>query len=77
MIKEGVCLYADSDFSGWKRNTYFRRNKINTKALVRIGNKPIIEHIMECYEKQGFNEFLILTGYKEKKYLIILNRKQI
>ena len=41
------------------------------KPLVRIGNKPIIYHIMNSYIKYGLNDFLVAGGYKVidiKKY---------
>jgi len=34
------------------------------KPLVHIGGKPILWHIMEIYSQYGFNEFVILLGYK-------------
>jgi glucose-1-phosphate cytidylyltransferase len=34
------------------------------KPMVEIGGKPIIWHIMKLYSHFGFNEFIILTGYK-------------
>lgn len=34
------------------------------KPLVRIGNKPILWHILKIYSHFGFNEFVILLGYK-------------
>lgn len=34
------------------------------KPMVTIGDKPIIWHIMKTYEYYGFNEFVILLGYK-------------
>ena len=34
------------------------------KPMVNIGDKPIIWHIMKYYSKFGFNEFLLLLGYK-------------
>jgi len=34
------------------------------KPLVEIGGKPIIWHIMKIYSYYGFNEFIILLGYK-------------
>ena len=36
------------------------------KALVEIGGKPIIWHIMKSYAHYGFNDFIIATGYKNK-----------
>jgi len=34
------------------------------KPMVEIGGKPIIWHIMKIYSHYGFNEFIILCGYK-------------
>ncbi len=34
------------------------------KPLVEIGGYPILWHIMKCYSAYGFNEFVILLGYK-------------
>jgi glucose-1-phosphate cytidylyltransferase len=34
------------------------------KPMVLIDDKPIIWHIMNIYASQGFNEFIIATGYK-------------
>jgi len=37
---------------------------IRPKPMVEIGGKPIIWHIMKIYSSYGFNEFIILLGYK-------------
>lgn len=34
------------------------------KPMVEIGGKPILWHIMKLYSTHGFNEFVILLGYK-------------
>jgi glucose-1-phosphate cytidylyltransferase len=34
------------------------------KPMVEIGGKPILWHIMKIYAAYGFNEFVILLGYK-------------
>ena len=34
------------------------------KPMVPIGNKPIIEHIIEIYSNYGHKEFYIALGYK-------------
>lgn len=34
------------------------------KPMVEIGGKPIIWHIMKIYSSYGFNDFIILLGYK-------------
>ncbi len=35
------------------------------KALITVGNKPIIWHIMKYYSYFGFNEFILCLGYKK------------
>ena len=34
------------------------------KALVEIGGRPILWHVISIYSGQGFGRFLLLTGYK-------------
>lgn len=34
------------------------------KPMVEIGGYPILWHIMKIYSHYGFNDFIILTGYK-------------
>ena len=34
------------------------------KALVEIGGRPILWHVISIYITQGFSRFLLLTGYK-------------
>jgi len=36
------------------------------KPMVKIGSKPIIEHLMLIYMKNGFNDFILAAGYKYK-----------
>ena len=38
--------------------------EIRPKPMVEIGGKPILWHIMKIYSSYGFNEFVILLGYK-------------
>jgi glucose-1-phosphate cytidylyltransferase len=38
--------------------------EILPKPMVEIGGKPILWHIMKIYSHYGFNEFVILLGYK-------------
>ncbi len=38
--------------------------EIRPKPMVEIGGKPILWHIMKQYSHYGFNEFVILLGYK-------------
>lgn len=37
---------------------------IRPKPMVEIGGKPILWHIMKTYSQYGFNDFVILLGYK-------------
>lgn len=37
---------------------------VKPKPMVTIGGKPILWHIMKIYSQHGFNEFVILLGYK-------------
>ena len=34
------------------------------KPMVEIGGKPILWHIMKIYSSYGFNDFIVLSGYK-------------
>ena len=45
--------------------------KLIPKPMVKIGNLPILEHIIKIYNHFGFKEFILATGYKGeiiKKY---------
>lgn len=47
--------------------------KLIPKPMVEIGGKPILWHIMKIYSYYGFNEFVVLTGYKShiiKEYFV-------
>jgi glucose-1-phosphate cytidylyltransferase len=37
---------------------------LKPKPMIEIGGKPILWHIMKIYSSYGFNEFIILCGYK-------------
>jgi len=53
--------------------------KIKPKPLVKIGNKPIIWHLMKIYSHYGINNFIICLGYKGlllKKEINFLNLKE-
>lgn len=36
------------------------------KPMIEIGGKPILWHIMKYYSSFGFNDFIILSGYKQE-----------
>ena len=37
---------------------------VRPKPMVEIGGQPILWHIMKIYSSYGFNDFIILCGYK-------------
>jgi glucose-1-phosphate cytidylyltransferase len=37
---------------------------VKPKPMIEIGGKPILWHIMKTYSNYGFNEFVVLLGYK-------------
>jgi glucose-1-phosphate cytidylyltransferase len=37
---------------------------IKPKPMIEVGGKPILWHIMKIYSHYGYNEFVILLGYK-------------
>ncbi|WP_158535403.1 sugar phosphate nucleotidyltransferase, partial [Hyphomonas pacifica] len=37
---------------------------IRPKPMVEVGARPILWHIMKSYSHYGFNEFVVLGGYK-------------
>ena len=34
------------------------------KPMVKIGNSPILNHIIKIYNHFGFRQFILATGYK-------------
>ena len=38
--------------------------KTKPKPMIKIGGKPILEHIMDRYLKYNLNDFYLLLGYK-------------
>ena len=40
--------------------------KIKPKPMIKIGKKPILDHIMNIYEHYGYNQFILALGYKSE-----------
>src|ERR1700722_7478220 len=38
--------------------------QVRPKPMVEIGGRPILWHILKIYSRYGFNDFIILLGYK-------------
>ena len=57
--------------AGGKGTRLSEYTKILPKPMIKIGSKPILEHIINYYVKFGFKDFIIASGYKHniiKKY---------
>ncbi|MDD3474297.1 MAG: sugar phosphate nucleotidyltransferase [Candidatus Dojkabacteria bacterium] len=39
------------------------------KALAVVGNKPIIHHLMDFYDQQGYNNFILALGWKQEEII--------
>ena len=37
---------------------------VKPKPMIEIKGKPILQHLMECYARFGFCEFILCGGYK-------------
>ena len=40
--------------------------KTKPKPMVKIGNIPILTHLIKYYNSYGYKEFILATGYKSK-----------
>ena len=50
---------------GGKGTRLSEETKKIPKPMVKIGNKPILIHIMNFYNFYGFNDFILAVGYKQ------------
>lgn len=46
-----------------------RYDPARPKVLARIGNVPIIHHVMEIYHQQGYSNFIIAVGWKKEQII--------
>ena len=51
---------------GGKGTRLSEETKFVPKPMVKIGNKPIIVHIIKIYMKYGLKDFILALGYKGK-----------
>ena len=40
---------------------------LKPKPMIEIGGKPMLWHIMKIYSHYGYNDFIVLAGYKQEK----------
>ena len=50
--------------------------KTKPKPMVKIGNDPILIHIMKIYQKYGFNKFILALGYKKNIIIDYFKKKK-
>ncbi len=50
--------------AGGKGTRLSEETDVRPKPMVDVGGRPILWHIMKTYSKHGFNEFVLLLGYK-------------
>lgn len=51
-------------FCGGKGTRFREVSDVVPKPMAPIGNRPILWHIMKTYSAFGFNDFVLLLGYK-------------
>ena len=60
-------------FAGGKGNRIRTENDDTPKPLVKIGDKPIIWHIMKIYSFYGINNFILCLGYNKEMFYDFFN----
>ena len=60
-------------FAGGKGNRIRAENDDTPKPLVKIGDKPIIWHIMKIYSFYGINNFILCLGYNKEMFYEFFN----
>jgi len=51
-------------FCGGRGSRLSEETDLLPKPLIKIGDKPILWHIMKSYSHYGFNDFILCLGYK-------------
>ncbi len=63
--------------AGGKGTRISEYTKLIPKPMVKVGSKPILEHIINYYMKFGFKDFLIAGGYKYSIIKSFFKKKRI
>jgi glucose-1-phosphate cytidylyltransferase len=50
--------------AGGKGTRIAEESEFRPKPMIRIGEKPILWHIMKTYDRYGYSDFIICLGYK-------------
>jgi glucose-1-phosphate cytidylyltransferase len=58
-----VCILAGGTGTRLKEMT-----EMLPKALIQIGGKPMVYHIMKSYAAHGFNDFVLALGYRQEAF---------
>ena len=62
--------------AGGKGTRISEYTKILPKPMIKVGNKPILEHIIDYYIKFGLKDFIIASGYKHSIIKNYFNKKK-
>jgi glucose-1-phosphate cytidylyltransferase len=63
--------------AGGKGTRISEYTKSIPKPMIKIGSKPILEHIIRYYMKYGFKDFIIAGGYKHSVIKDYFKKKKI
>ena len=63
--------------AGGKGTRIVEETKLIPKPMIKIGNKPILIHIMNIYKRFGVKKFLICAGYKHNYIRQYFKNKEI
>ena len=55
----------------------FEETKTKPKPMIKIGDRPILSHILDIYQKHGFKNFLLAVGYKGEIIANYFKKKKI
>src|SRR5258708_21292776 len=74
--RRGPSLMKVAILAGGLGTRLAEETDVRPKAMVEIGHRPIIWHIMKHYETHGFSDFYVALGYKGetiKRYFLDYN----
>ena len=63
-VKKKAHLMKIVILAGGQGTRLAEETDVRPKPMIEIGGKPILWHIMKIYSHYGFNDFIILLGYK-------------